>query len=80
VSLVTGPWTLYNPAFGMEAVDGGLMRKQSLVFADLIQGLAGTPSPLIAGAYTGYRGARAGLCASGLGTMGFTRCEGDPYG
>ena len=22
ISLVTGPWTLYNPAFGMEAIDG----------------------------------------------------------
>jgi hypothetical protein len=80
VSLVTGPWTLYNPAFGMEAIDGALMRKQALVFADLVQGLAGTPSQLIAGAYTGYRGARAGLCAAGLGTLGLTRCEGDPYG
>jgi hypothetical protein len=80
VSLVTGPWTLYNPAFGMEAIDGELMRKQSLVFADLIQGLAATPSPVIAGAYTGYRGARSSICAAGLGTLGFTRCEGDPYG
>jgi hypothetical protein len=80
ISLVTGPWTLYNPAFGMEAIDGALMRKQSLVFSDLIQQLAGTPAPVLAGAYTGYRGARAGLCASGLATMGFTRCEGDPYG
>src|SRR5204863_6174061 len=58
ISLVTGPWTLYNPAFGMEAIDGDLMRKQSLVFADLIQGLAATPSQVIAGAYTGYRDAR----------------------
>jgi hypothetical protein len=80
ISLVTGPWTLYNPAFGMEAIDGALMRTQSLVFADLIQGLAGTPSVALAGAYTGYRAARGGLCASGLATMGFTRCQGDPYG
>ena len=80
VSLVTGPWTLYNPAFGMEAIDGALMRKQSLVFADLIGSLAGTPAPALAGAYTGYRAARSGICASGLATMGFTRCEGDPYG
>ncbi|MEA2493197.1 MAG: hypothetical protein QOJ29_1108 [Thermoleophilaceae bacterium] len=80
ISLVTGPWTLYNPAFGMEAVDGELMRKQALVFADLIQGLADKPSPVLAGAYSGYRAARTGLCASGLATMGFTRCEGDPYG
>jgi hypothetical protein len=80
ISLVTGPWTLYNPAFGMEAIDGGLMRKQSLVFADLIEGLAGTPAPALAGAYPGYRTLRAGLCASGLATMGFTRCDGDPYG
>jgi hypothetical protein len=80
ISLVTGPWTLYNPAFGMEAIDGALMRKQSLVFADLIEGLAGTPAPALAGAYPGYRTLRSGLCASGLATMGFTRCDGDPYG
>ena len=66
--------------FGMEAVDGDLMRRQSLVFADLIAGLATTPSPVIAGAYTGYRAGRSTICAAGLGTLGFTRCQGDPYG
>jgi hypothetical protein len=80
VSLVTGPWTLYNPAFGMEAIDGGLMRRQSLIFGDLIQGLAGVPAQLLAGAYTVYRDARTALCASGLAKLGFARCEGDPYG
>ena len=80
ISLVTGPWTLYNPAFGMEAIDGELMRKQSLVFADLIQGLAGTSTQELAGGYPVYRGLRSGICASGLSTMGFTRCDGDPYG
>ena len=80
ISLVTGPWTLYNPAFHMEAIDGDLMRRQSLVFADLIQGLAGTPSAAIAGAYTGYRTLRQQICASAFSTMGLTRCDGDPYG
>ena len=80
ISLVTGPWTLYNPAFGMEAIDGELMRKQSLVFADLIGGLAGTSKEELAGGYTVYRGLRSGICASGLATMGLTRCDGDPYG
>ncbi|MGH2727632.1 MAG: hypothetical protein ACRDKS_11745, partial [Actinomycetota bacterium] len=36
IALVTGPWSLYNPAFGMEAIDGALMRTQTLLFADLI--------------------------------------------
>ena len=80
IALVTGPWTLYNPAFGMEAIDFDLMRKQSLLFADLIGELAGVPRPLLGGGYLGYRAARELLCRSGFTAIRLTRCEGDPYG
>jgi hypothetical protein len=80
IALVTGPWTLYNPAFGMEAIDGGLMRQQTLLFGDLMHELASTPAAALGGGYLGYRAARGLICASAFATLGLTRCEGDPYG
>jgi hypothetical protein len=81
IALVAGPWTLYNPAFGMEAIDGGLMRKQTLAFSDMIGSLATVPSAALGGGYLAQRGARTILCSnSALSTLGFTRCAGDPYG
>jgi hypothetical protein len=81
IALVTGPWTLYNPSFGMEAIDGDLMHKQTLLFADLIHGLADQPRELLGGGYLGYRAARDVMCGSGLATLGLTRCPGvSPYG
>jgi hypothetical protein len=80
IALVTGPWTLYDPAFGMEAIDGGLLRKQTLLFADLIQRLSPQPRALIGGGYLAYRAARSLICDSALTTLKLTRCPGDPYG
>ena len=80
VALVAGPWTLYNPAFGMEAIDGDSMRKQTLVFSDLIHQLASTPTALLGGGYLVERDLRSLICASALATLGFTRCAGDAYG
>jgi hypothetical protein len=80
IALVTGPWTLYNPAFGMEAIDGGLMRKQTLLFADLMGSLAATPAQAIGGGYLAYRAFRGLVCGSAFATLGLTRCPGDPYG
>jgi hypothetical protein len=81
IALVTGPWTLYNPSFGMEAVDGDLMRQQTLLFADLLHRLADQPKELIGGGYLGYRAARQVLCTSSFATLGLTRCPGQsPYG
>jgi len=80
IALVTGPWTLYNPAFGMEAIDGDLMRRQALLFADLMHGLAGESATAMGGGYLGYRAARSLVCGSGLATLGLARCAGDPYG
>jgi hypothetical protein len=80
IALVTGPWTLYNPAFGMEAIDGALMRSQTLLFADLIRRLSPQPRALIGGGYLAYRLARSLICDSALTTLKLTRCPGDPYG
>jgi hypothetical protein len=81
IALVTGPWTLYNPSFGMESIDGELMHAQTLLFADLIHALAGQPRELLGGGYLGYRAARDVLCGSGLATLGLGRCPGtSPYG
>jgi hypothetical protein len=80
IALVTGPWTLYNPAFGMEAIDGDLLRRQSLVFADLIHDAAVLPREVLGGGYVGERAARSALCASAFAGMGFVRCGDDAYG
>jgi hypothetical protein len=80
IALVTGPWTLYNPAFGMEAIDGELMRRQTLIFADLIHELGSQPAAALGGGYLGERAARSLVCSSAFATLGLARCAGDPYG
>jgi hypothetical protein len=80
IALVTGPWTLYNPAFGMEAIDGNLMRQQTLLFSDLIHQLGSVPAAAMGGGYLGYRAARGVVCGSAFATLGLTRCPGSPYG
>jgi hypothetical protein len=56
---ITGPNTLYNPAFGMdELVDFELMRRQTLAFGDTVLKLQGLPREVIAGADTVYRAGR----------------------
>jgi len=56
---ITGPNTLYNPAFGMDRlIDFELMRRQTLAFGDTVLKLQGLPREVIAGADTLYRMAR----------------------
>jgi hypothetical protein len=74
VALVTGPWSLYNPAFGMEAVDGGLLRNQTLTFADLLHSVASIPRDALAGGYLGMREARELLCAASPDGFGLVNC------
>jgi len=74
ISLVTGPWTLYNPAFGMEAVDPALMRKETLVATDLLYTTASIPREVLGGGYVGYRAARGLICGSALETFAFVKC------
>jgi hypothetical protein len=75
VGLVTGPWSLYNPAFGMEAIDDGLLRRQTIVFADLVHAVGPVPREALAGGYLAERQARSGLCALERDGFGFAECE-----
>lgn len=74
VALVTGPWSLFNPAFGIEAVDGDLLRRQTLLFGDLAHQLASVPRPLIAGGYLVERDVRALLCGLDPSGYGLVQC------
>jgi hypothetical protein len=74
VALVTGPWSLYNPAFGMEAIDGELLRRQTLVFADLIHAVGTIPRELLAGAFLGERAVRSIACSQSADGFGLFLC------
>lgn len=57
---ITGPWTLYNPAFGLdELVDFDLMRRQALAFGDLVLKVDDVPRQVIAGGDNVYRPGRS---------------------
>jgi hypothetical protein len=59
VAAITGPWTLFNPAFGLdELVDPALMREQTIAFGDLIHQVEQVPREVLAGADTAYRTGR----------------------
>jgi hypothetical protein len=59
VAAITGPWTLFDPAFSMhELVDFELMRRQTLAFGDLVLALDNVPREVIAGADNVYRQGR----------------------
>jgi hypothetical protein len=49
VALIAGPWSLYNPAFGLEAVDLDLFRRQTIAVRDLLLDLDELPRDVIAG-------------------------------
>ncbi len=58
-SIVTGPWSLWAPAFGADAIDIGLVRAQVLAAADVVRALDAVPRIAIAGGYLADRAARA---------------------
>jgi hypothetical protein len=51
LAMISGPWTLYDPAFGRRAIDFGQMRSQVLAAGDAILNLDGLPRAQIAGDY-----------------------------
>lgn len=55
VAFISAPWTLFNPAYGLEQLDFGLMRAQTLTFTDFLLKLRGVPQRRIAGKYARYR-------------------------
>lgn len=56
---ITGPWSLWAPSFGEEALDFERMRDQLLAFGDVARQLDDVPRDEIAGGYPAARQARA---------------------
>jgi hypothetical protein len=59
MAMISGPWTLWAPAFGAEAVDHERMRRQVLAAGDAITALGPVPREQIAGPYLDLRRSRA---------------------
>jgi hypothetical protein len=55
VAFIAAPWTLFSSGYGLEQIDFGLLRRQTLQFTDLLLQIRGVPQAKIAGKYTGYR-------------------------
>jgi hypothetical protein len=55
LAMISGPWSLYDPVFGADAIDFDRMRSQLLAAGDTILALAGLPREQIAGDYTRFR-------------------------
>ncbi|NKE61317.1 hypothetical protein FXN61_32950 [Lentzea sp. PSKA42] len=60
MAMISGPWTLWAPSFGADAVDHEHMRRQVLAAGDAITALGPVPREQIAGPYLDLRRARAG--------------------
>ena len=58
-SIITGPWSLWAPSFGADAIDLSLLRRQALA------ALGGMSREEIAGDYLTYRAARAAGATAG---------------
>lgn len=59
MAMISGPWSLWAPSFGEEAIDFARMRRQALAAGDAALELSSVPRAEIAGPYLGYRQARA---------------------
>jgi hypothetical protein len=55
LAMISGPWSLYDPVFGAEAIDFKRMKSQLLAAGDAILALKGLPREEIAGDYLTYR-------------------------
>jgi hypothetical protein len=55
VAFIAAPWTLFNPGYGLEQIDFGLLRRQTLQFTDFLLELRGVSQSTIAGKYAQYR-------------------------
>ncbi|PTQ74341.1 hypothetical protein [Pseudomonas sp. GV071] len=59
IAIISGPWSLWAPSFGEQAVDFDRMRNQLMAVTDTTLELAGKPASEIAGDYTAERKRRA---------------------
>ena len=69
LAMISGPWSLWAPSFGAEAVDFDRARQQALAAGDSILALQGVSREEIAGPFIGYRQQRAAgapTCPHGL--------------
>jgi hypothetical protein len=74
VALITAPWTLFDPGYSTaQLVDPELLYKQTLTFTDLVHVASTQSRETLAGAYTGYRGARDLTCGTALEALGLVR-------
>ena len=64
-SIITGPWSLWAPAFGPDAIDFAELRRQALAAADVVLALDEVPREAIAGEYSAHRAARAAGAPAG---------------
>jgi hypothetical protein len=58
-SVITGPWSLWAPSFGADAIDISVLRQQVLAAGDVVRALDTVPREQIAGGYLADRQARA---------------------
>ncbi|ERS00595.1 hypothetical protein Q674_14575 [Acinetobacter sp. COS3] len=58
MATISGPWSLWAPSFGKEAVDFNLMRDQLLAIGDAVLALQNHTKIEIDGPYTAWRAAR----------------------
>lgn len=59
MATISGPWSLWAPSFGEQAIDYNRMFAQTLAAGDSILALGTVPREQIAGPYLAYRQARA---------------------
>ncbi|MET0234841.1 MAG: hypothetical protein ABW224_09410 [Kibdelosporangium sp.] len=64
MAMISGPWSLWAPSFGPDAIDFARMRNQVLAAGDTALALADVPRDEIAGPYLAYRRARAAGAAT----------------
>lgn len=54
-SLISGPWSLWAPSFGIEAVDVQRLRQQTLAIGDIYMAIDLLPKKDVVGGYAKYR-------------------------
>lgn len=55
MALISGPWSLWAPSFGRDAIDFERLREQQIAIGDVILGLSQYTKAELAGNYTEYR-------------------------
>ena len=59
MAIISGPWSLWAPSFGEQAIDFERMRSQLLAAGDAVLALDDLPRDQIAGLYPAERALRA---------------------